>query len=151
MKLILMLAFSLFSAFVYSAEYKHTITSEDMFKSGAAFRVPSIWYINTNAEVAYYGMGSDIAISMKELVLNGMDDKRNIGPINGQGELTKINSVIESNLTTFSGKDVKGAIVSLIVEDPSMPCPPCDSHKEQMLNLIENFSNTDIHHIVITK
>lgn len=123
------------------------VTIKQLREFGVPIQVPGLWYINENSALEFYSSGSRAIESLSNHTLNGQPLMQNENL--GEG-LKHLRSLSKMNSKDFLSQEREhpAYIVSLIVDNPQMPCPPCEVQRERLKEIQSKKQNIDV--VVIT-
>ena len=123
------------------------VTIKQLREFGVPIQVPGLWYINENSALEFYSSGSHAIESLSNYILKGQALAQNENL--GQG-LKHLRSLSKMNSEDFLSQEREhpAYIVSLIVDNPKMPCPPCEVQSERLKEIQSKKQNVDV--VVIT-
>jgi len=123
------------------------VTIKQLREFGVPIQVPGLWYINENSALEFYSSGSHAIESLSNHTLNGQPLMQNDNL--GEG-LKHLRSLSKMNSEDFLSQERESPayIVSLVVDNPNMPCPPCEVQSERLKEIQSKKQNVDV--VVIT-
>jgi len=123
------------------------VTIKQLREFGVPIQVPGLWYINENSALEFYSSGSHAIESLSNRILKeqALTQNENLG----EG-LKHLRSLSKMNSEDFLSQEREKTayIVSLVVNNPKMPCPPCEIQSERLKELQSKKQNVDV--VVIT-
>lgn len=141
----------LISPFVHSSSESDTfeVSIKALRESGIPIRVPGLWYINEKSELEFYSLGSHAIESLSNLILKKQPliEKKNLDE--GLRHLRSL-SKINSNDFLSQERENPAYVVSLVIDNPNMPCPPCEVQSERLREIQNKKQNLDLVVIKIT-
>lgn len=123
------------------------ITIKQLREFGVPIQVPGLWYINENSALEFYSSGSHAIEALSSRILKGQPLTQNESL--GEG-LKHLRSLSKMNSEDFLSQERESPayIVSLVVDNPNMPCPPCEVQSERLKEIQSKKQNVDV--VVIT-
>ncbi len=139
------------SPFVYPLSESDTfeVTIKQLRESGVPIRVPGLWYINEKSELEFYSLGSHAIESLSNLILKEQPFIENNSLGEGLKHLRSL-SKMSSNDFLSQERENPAYIVSLVIDNPNMPCPPCEVQSERLREIRNKRQNLDVVIITIT-